>query len=85
MVIYLLARERKQPGTFAFATGRSACAILFAIRDDKGALHGNFSHFLSVVQIKTNICSGGTDGVFLLVVEYSVTGSLKNNVTLLHP
>ena len=34
MVIYLLARERKQPGTFAIATRRSACAIFFAIRDD---------------------------------------------------
>ena len=34
MVIYLLARERKQPGTFAIATKRSACAIFFAIRDD---------------------------------------------------
>ena len=48
MVIYLLARERKQRGTFAIATRRSACAILFALLHDKGALHENFSHFLSV-------------------------------------
>ena len=62
MVIYLLARERKQPGTFAMATRRSACEILFAIRDDKGALHENFGHFLSVVQFNANVCPGGTDG-----------------------
>ena len=59
---YLLARERKQPGTFAIATRRSACAILFAIRDDKGALHENFGHFLSVVQFSANICLEETDG-----------------------